>query len=53
MGRGALVKHNKSVKHIKNVEELSSASARTLLSWTRPVTKKVNVIQMLTVSTPQ
>ena len=38
MGRGALVKH-KSAKHIKNVEELSSASARTLLSSTRPVNK--------------
>ena len=38
MGRGALTKHNKSAKHIKNVEELRSASARTLLSWTRPVT---------------
>ena len=39
MGRGALTKHNKSAKHIKNVEELRSASARTLLSWTRPATK--------------
>ena len=29
MGRGALVKHNKSAKHIKNLEELNSASART------------------------
>ena len=38
MGRGALVKHNKSSKHIKNLEELNSASARTMLSWTRPVT---------------
>ena len=39
MGRGALTKHNKSAKHIKNVEELRSASARTLLSWTRPIAK--------------
>ena len=38
MGRWALVKH-KSAKHIENVEELSSASARTLLYWTSLVTK--------------
>ena len=39
MGRGALVKHNKSAKHIKNAEYFNSPSSRTLLSWTRPVTK--------------
>ena len=39
MGRGELVKHKKLAKHIKNVEKLSSASARTLLSRTRSVTK--------------
>ena len=39
MGRGAMVKHNKSAKHIKNAEYFNSPSSRTLLSWTRPVTK--------------
>ena len=41
MGRGALVKHTKSAKHIKNSEDLNSASAGMLASWTRPVNKSV------------
>ena len=41
MGRGALVKHNKSAKHIKNLEEINSTSAAMLTSWTRPAAKSV------------
>ena len=41
MGRGALLKHTKSAKHIKNSEDLNSASAGMLASWTRPVNKSV------------
>ena len=36
MGKGALVKHTKSAKHVKNSEELNSASAGILASWARP-----------------
>ena len=41
MGRGALVKHNKSVKHIKNSEKTKSTSAAMLQFWTRPAAKSV------------
>ena len=40
MGRGALVKHMKSSKYVKNSQESNSASAGLLASWTRPVINK-------------
>ena len=34
MGKGAVVKHSKSVKHVQNSESRKSSSATMLASWT-------------------
>ena len=34
MGKGAVVKHSKSVKHVQNFESRKTSSAAMLASWT-------------------